>query len=701
MARPTRGQPTGSDAAPTPTNAAAAAVSRVRNGSDERVLNDIARSQLSYVLEASASTQASKAGGWLGTQLFPKPVTEDRHRLMEHQCADCCCNGAGGGQGVCLARRGANACANESSRVRARPASWGARPSSGRRGWLGMWPGGLDDGNGDDCWGDGDGYVTLSPFPSLAEPTTAGQDVQDAQDASVGIDSANGKGNSLVLSSKGQGGSPAPTWRADRFLQVFARLQPARRALNLHESPPPSPKPKTKPKAKTSEARCAEVEGAGVRLAPKVAAGHGDIDGGSDADDGDDAGRDGRQDAVSPGRKGSMTASPVVEREKGKGMARAGGGGTAGSREIGSVGKLAASLPKRAALGTLPLPSPGSAGSSVVDQRSSANIANVNIVPDRSRAVSPSLSAHCSSLGPSSASVKSSLNKGKVSRKGPPMPPTPSSTQAVPPTSKASEVRESRGVGCLASKSNPMADPKGSSKQKALPEAAASVAPTSTSHRTGIMSTENLATSVNGASKRPKPAAVTGAQLNTPARAGGQPPPRNGSSGNGGRTTGIGRLAGPSATVQQASASRESHTCKGARTSTLTSTSSSSATSTADEGGEPQARARARAGVKHAAPAAGRWGGARSRGPLACRASSGLLRSTDLAASSASASLAGVAEPKLAPVASGGFVDPSKSDASQQRQRQRQEQEQEQETCQGRKADVPQKVRAINIRSTL
>ena len=661
LARPTRGQPTTTDATPNPT--AAAAVSRAPHGSNERVLNKIARSQLSYALDASASTSASasEVEGWLGTQLFPKLNTGDS--FTDDQCAECCCNGTGtaGGSACSAGHGGKRFTTNENCRVRARPVSWGARPSGERRGWLGIWPGGVGE---DDCWGDGDGYVTLRPFPSIAEVSTVttADGAEGASDGS-GSENGNGNGSSLVVqqagaaqssTSMGQGisCSPAPISRADRFLQVFTRLQPARRALNLHESPPPSPKamPMPKPKPKESEARCAEVEGAGSRSRSRVAAGDGDVDRG-DAGDGDHGGK---QNAVSPGLKGSMTACPAAR--FGEGEAKAGAGATSGSCEVGGVGKLTTPVPKRTALRTLKLPSAGVG--SAVDQLSSAN---VNIVPDRSRAAASSCSSstHCNSLGPPSTSLDSSVTNVKDGQKGPPAP--PSSTPAAPPTSQV-EVENPRRVGGLTS--TPTANSKASAKQKLLPETAASAPPTSTSHLSRAMSVENVAPDV---SNRPKPVAVARTQLKTPARGGGGLAPRNGKSGDSGRM--IGRLAGASVTVQRTSRDHEPRKGADAVISTPASTAD-------------------------AAPVSGRRGAPRSRGALACRASSGLLRSTGSAP--ASASLSGVAEPKLAPAttATGGFVEPCASDASQQ------EQDQAQEGCQGRKADVPQKVRECSTSST-
>ncbi|CAN0520892.1 unnamed protein product, partial [Ectocarpus sp. 8 AP-2014] len=304
-----------------------------------RALDEIAQAQLLYLREASARGPAH-GGGWLGTQLFPTPDEEEAS--ADDGSMDCCCAGTGGGEGACRSSCGVGECGTgrnkrtrkENRRVRGRPASWVARPNDEQRGWFGTWPAGgsVDDG-GVDCWGDGDGYLTLKAFPppeTLVE--SDGEDESDGGGAVMPADAA----QSMRL---GEEGSPAPSSRVDRFLQVFSRLQPARRALRLHEPPTPTPTPT--PQDSGDNRANAKVKNVGTRSPPTAVA---------PTNKNTIASSSGPQQAERPG--GSPTMRPSVELEPG-GAGNSARTGTARSCEGERVRELTTPPPKRTALETI------------------------------------------------------------------------------------------------------------------------------------------------------------------------------------------------------------------------------------------------------------------------------------------------------------------------------------------------------------
>lgn len=215
-----------SDAAAAPH---ASAVETGQKEIEELALGEIARTQLVCVLQ----TERGKIqhGGWLGTQLFTKPTADDSS-VVNKGCGAC----RGGCDGVVRTAsygepaRGLDVegrvTGSRPSRVRRRPASWDPLPRTG----LGMWPRGYDD-----CWGDGDGYLSLRPFPSRED--LAGLGALDS-----GGERVVRRDDDAQLGSNGRDDDRAPASRAERFMSVFAKLQPARRALNLltDVSAPPS-----------------------------------------------------------------------------------------------------------------------------------------------------------------------------------------------------------------------------------------------------------------------------------------------------------------------------------------------------------------------------------------------------------------------------------------------------------------------------
>ena len=226
------------------TPVSAAETTRDQTGSEEHSFDQIARVQLLHVLEAFGDG-AARSGGWLGTSLLPK-ATPKYALNGGGPChsggssgggSDRCVGGCGGGVG----REELRAIGGGNRRVRARPASWGTRPSVERRGHLGLWR----DGGDDDCWGDGDGHLTLRRFPSreaVAGPGAREENDEGATSPIVDAQPNTKEGKKIASSS-----------RADRFLQVFARLQPARRALDIEE-PAPVPNGDSK-RAEGSRAR--------------------------------------------------------------------------------------------------------------------------------------------------------------------------------------------------------------------------------------------------------------------------------------------------------------------------------------------------------------------------------------------------------------------------------------------------------------
>lgn len=210
----------------TVTSVPATTTNSAQKGSEGLARDEIARHQLLYVLEASENVVAQE-GIWLGTQLFPRvpggdfsagdepPSESGGNSKFENLCQgewedDCGCN-----------KDGRVITGSRNRRVRARPSSWGAPPTSKQQGWLGMWSE-IDD--GDDCWGDGDGYLTLKPFPS--------REVADGSELNENGEISAPQIDDLKVTLNCEE-APLSSSRADRFLEVFSRLQPARRALKL------------------------------------------------------------------------------------------------------------------------------------------------------------------------------------------------------------------------------------------------------------------------------------------------------------------------------------------------------------------------------------------------------------------------------------------------------------------------------------
>lgn len=212
------------------TAASAAKTTKDQKGGEEHALDEIARVQLSHVLAAFGDGTARSAGR-LGTSLFPK-ATPNETLDGDGPCDDCggsgeCSDGCERVYGGGVGRDGRRVIGGGNRRVRPRPALWGTRPSAEQRGRFGFWQ---DDGD-DDCWGDGDGHLTLRRFPSRGV------------DASAGAREENGEGEAppiadTELSCKEGKVLTSSSTRADRFLEIFSRLQPARRALNVQEPAP-------------------------------------------------------------------------------------------------------------------------------------------------------------------------------------------------------------------------------------------------------------------------------------------------------------------------------------------------------------------------------------------------------------------------------------------------------------------------------
>lgn len=688
LARP-RGQQTGSDSTPTPgastapAAAAAAPESRDRKGSAEHALDDIARAQLLYTLEASAAGETSKGGGWLGTHLFPKPGAIDSG--VDERRADCLCN-SNGGQDTWGLSCGAVACGasrddgkvtvTKSSRVRARPASWGTRICGKRRGWLGIWSGGTDgeDGNNyDDCWGDGDGHLTLRPFPSLAE--SGAEDVSDDGAAAL-------VGDTELLPPNEQS-NPAPASRADRFLQVFSQLQPARKALNLYESPPSSPK--------ASEDNRAQVERTSERWIPRVDDVHARVD---------SAKLDPKNQAETADAGIPPATRPIVVDLEERGTAPgARNRATASGYEGGIVGKLTMPVPKRAALESL-RPAEASAGDRLPQSvKAASGRPSWGDTECQNRHAASSTEVPCS-LEPASgrkvsrkeSSVASQQNRRQTApqrQEGPRWHGEGGHTDTggsgetprspAPALRRASEAKYSSGADRVtndttaSSRDSPRII-KTSGRDTPVPTSGAAGTGSSsarlgrattppvplTSQSPGAMPVENGATG-----KRRKPLApVDRAHLTSPECETLEPTLRQASLGSSGGM--INRLACASSTTNQPTVARQNR----------------QGTPTANDRSK-ELRADPQLDKKHAAAFSSQWSGSRSRGALACRASSGLLRSVDLAAEPGNQQTGSEVE-KLAPAASNGLVELSASDVSQQ------------ELCEGHEMDMSQNVGSIS-----
>ena len=294
------------------TPVSAAETTRDQTGSEEHSLDQIARVQLLHVLEAFGDG-AARSGEWLGTSLLPKATP--KYALNGggpcHSGGSCgrgsdrCVGGCGGGVG----REELRAIGGGNRRVRARPASWGTRPSVERRGHLGLWR----DGGDDDCWGDGDGHLTLRRFPS--REAVAGPGAREENDEGVTSPIVDAHPNTK------EGKKIASSSRADRFLQVFARLQPARRALDIEE---PAPVP-------SGDSKRAEGSRAGLLREPCVSS------------------PSSRSKPRALLREDSATATPAADLGDSMTGAAVGSHDVAGERAVGGVG---ASSSKRKAVAT-------------------------------------------------------------------------------------------------------------------------------------------------------------------------------------------------------------------------------------------------------------------------------------------------------------------------------------------------------------
>ncbi|CAN0173068.1 unnamed protein product [Ectocarpus sp. 12 AP-2014] len=694
LARP-KGHQIVSDAMPTP--AAASDTSRARKGCESRALDGIAQAQLLYLREASARRPAH-GGGWLSTQLFPTPDEEEES--ADDGSMDCCCAGTGGGEGACWSSCGVGECGTgrnkrmrkENRRVRGRPASWGARPNDEQRGWFGTWAasGSVDDG-GVDCWGDGDGYLTLKAFPP--PETLVESDGEDDSDGGGAVMPADAE-QSMRL---GEEGSTTPSSRADRFLQVFSRLQPARRALRLHEpsTPPPTPQDSGDNRAN------AKVQNVGKRSPPTAVA---------PTNKNTIASSSGPQQAERPG--GSPTMRPSVELEPGgaRNNARA---GTARSCEGESVRELTTPPLKRAALEPISEVSANNnrrpsatTASSPVQSTSAAIIASFKPVsghkisrkqPPEGRPRQQRQPAHQSGeegsrrheqeghnrTSSEGASRNSSLPTPTVRRtstfevqacsggvensvsarsgnsprvvKTPGKRNGPANESAADAVSGQSRGNSPRVVKTPADRNGPANE---SAASATAPSSVGSERATSApqTRRPVAVANENLTIGEH----RKRTAHVDRAPVDATTHGVPQPPPRHGSSTS---ADGVKRLM-PGATVakKRASSSHE----RNVRVSSM------------DAGGHRRSQRDPPPGLQRAIHTSSQWNGSRSRGALTSRASSGLLRSADLAAPSEN-QLKEKKNAKVAPAANDGVVDLAGSNSSQL------------EECEGRKADMPQK----------
>lgn len=191
------------------------------------------------MLEASdAATKAENGrGGWLGTTLFPKVDAEGEPvgigsgaecgSVHSHGRSESDSENAADYIGCDSLR-----CSDKTRRVRPRPASWGTNQNARSRGdegrgRFGMWPEVGDY----DCWGEGDGYITLRPFPS--RETITRWDSQDVDKCNY--DKGSSKDCWIAHPIDARRGLSAGSSLADRFLEVFNQLQPTRAALKLED----------------------------------------------------------------------------------------------------------------------------------------------------------------------------------------------------------------------------------------------------------------------------------------------------------------------------------------------------------------------------------------------------------------------------------------------------------------------------------
>jgi len=694
-----RGQQASSYATPAPAapagvGGAATAEGRVPHGGSERVFDETVRAQLLYVLEASATTSQRERDGWLGTNLFPKPDVGDGEVdcLMDDGRADgCFCGDTCSDQGVvCQASCGADgygarrvcvgrkAEANKSifsSRVRARP-SWGTAKSLSvqKRDWLGIRSGGSSIDKDDDCWGDGDGHLTLKPFPTAVETAAA---VAAAEGARSDIGTNGGLGDvakptdDAQLCPKGQG-SPAPISRVDRFLEVFSRLQPARKALNLYESPPPSPTAR--------EGRCVGL----------------DVEVG-----GDSAG-------TCSDRRGGMASSEPMEQTEhmdvreskttsaGVGSTQGGAGIGAGAARGSSAevdGEMTTPLSKRPALQPLSSSGVSTAAAAANEGPSVKAVANT-AVDHHHGSSSSSISGRKASRetpgSPKSRHQDHQPAHGRVDEllarstgTGDSVGRFPSSVPAVGYTTKKNKGREwdTHRVGHAHARETylPKDDVSASASSSSRPGRArspASVSPTSQAPAAMPMLVET--TAVETAKRRKSATPVDRAQAptrspSTPGSGGEEPPS---TLGNSRRITGD--LAGASVAVAVKRSPPPSISPSGEIDKCAIEIESKS--TVAGAGRKMKLSGALQSGTKRSAPGSSQWRGSKSRGPLAHRASSGLLRSADLTSASGVMGLGPAASDNLMESAA---VDANNVDVSREDERQ------------GREADVFQKVRIV------
>lgn len=664
--------------------AATAALNTAAKSSDEGARNDIARAQLVYVLEASAGSTAQDEG-WIGTRLFPKP------REGEDAVDDVCvCSGSD--QDVCRASCGAEACwagrggktvkGGRNGRVRARPASWRAHPRDEQRG---IWPGSWDAStNVDDCWGDGDGYLTLRPFPP---PEPQGRSGAGAEDETRGDHSAAvaGQGGAESSRSRTQLDS-APSSRAERFLEVFSRLQPARTALNLPESPPPSPTFSPRPTEIRKPAVGHEDDGAGPRLPPNIVVGGGG--GGSVSSVGQKRQPQAAADV-------STAVRPVAERC--------------------AEGSIAPPLPKRTALETIaPCSARNNQRQATKTAPSSAAQTSSPVVA-RSRGSSPERT-----VTPTRTQVSAEYRQG-------PKQPVPAQRSVVvleeqdPRRGAKETLGRSVPVGARKPVPSAQAQAKVGVRDHSRAQDMASEALARNGDTPGITkapATHDVPSSEDSAgakdSTSPQPVRVSGATVpptlrpaasmdkedvpigkrgnpdmmsvdrahegSVTARAAPNPPLGRGSSGSSDRM--IGRLPGATVTVKRGSTSRES----GDNPSTAGKDDGNS------DNDNRRSRGERRPGMKLAARVGSQWGCRRTVGALSSRASSGLLRNADSEAEGENQGEKGRGESEegrgetVALSTKDASIDIAFSDPPQQQTPQGQE---------GKVAGVPQKVRAV------
>lgn len=196
-------------------------------GKEERACRDMIRAQLLHVLNIS-NEETNDDKWWQDMQLFPGSNNDDSNSdeachspfgsTDTSFCADprdCCVEGFGNSIGHCSDTRSHHG----SPRLQSRDVN---SYEIGRR-WLGTWPEGDDD-----CCGDGDGYLTLRPFPRQDALSLSEQLHRTRVDAATSVAVSDVK--------RGQEEFPSSSSPPSRILGLFRRLQPARMALKLERS---------------------------------------------------------------------------------------------------------------------------------------------------------------------------------------------------------------------------------------------------------------------------------------------------------------------------------------------------------------------------------------------------------------------------------------------------------------------------------